>query len=71
VYHLAATLGRWSLDAGVFTGRIVTTDPYRLQQKPLTLVIPRAGRPFEWRLTDVAIVGEELTGHVSIPTEAE
>lgn len=66
VYYTAATLGRWSLEAGVFTGRVVDADPYRLQQRPLTVLIPKQGRPWEWPITDVAIVGGQLTGRVTV-----
>jgi hypothetical protein len=66
VYYTAATLGRWSLEAGVFSGTIVSADSYRLQQRPLTVLIPKQGRPWEWPIADVAIVGNQLTGHVTV-----
>ena len=66
VYYTAATLGRWTLEGDVFSGRVVSADSYRLQQRPLTVRIPKQGRPWEWPIADVAIVGDHLTGHVTV-----
>jgi len=66
VYYTAATLGRWELDAGTLHARMVSADAYRLAQRPLTLVIPKQGRPWEWPITDLAVVGEHLTAHVTV-----
>lgn len=66
VYYTAATLGRWELDAGTFHARIVSADPYRLAQRPLTLVVPKQGRPWEWPIADLAVSGDQLTAHVTV-----
>jgi hypothetical protein len=69
VYYTAAKLGRWEIDAGQFHGRIVSADPYRLAQRPLTLVIPKQGRPWEWPIRDVTVAGEQVTASVTLPAE--
>jgi hypothetical protein len=66
VYYTAATLGRWELDAGRFHARIVSADAYRLAQRPLTLVVPKQGRPWEWPIQEIAVVGDTLTAQITV-----
>lgn len=64
VYQTAATVGPWQLERGLFTGQIVSGDRFRLTQKPLTLLIPKRGRPWEWPITSITVTGDTLTATV-------
>ena len=44
-YHLAAALTDWSFDGTHFRATVETSDPFRLSQSPLVLVLLTDGRP--------------------------
>jgi hypothetical protein len=65
VYHRAAQLGAWTIEAGHLTAVVRSQDAFRLGQAPLTFIVKRPnGTVWRWALTDVRTTGTELQGRV-------
>lgn len=64
-YHEAGTIGAWTVttDAGVRTlsASLVTSDPFRVSQRPLRFVAPHAGGVWAWPITELQMSGASLT----------
>jgi hypothetical protein len=63
-YHVAATLGTWTLTDGVLVAQIVKLDPLRVSQSPLTVEFGTVRRPLE----GLQIAGATLTARLG-PSE--
>jgi hypothetical protein len=59
-YHVAATLGSWTLTDHVVEASIVTLDTFRVSQSPLTWVVGSIRRPLE----GLQIAGGTLTARL-------
>jgi len=65
-YHSAATLKDWELtpkDASSFTvtARIVSSDAFRVSQRPIAFTVPRQAGAWKWPVQELQVVGETLT----------
>lgn len=61
-YHVAASLGPWTLDGSTLTAPIQTSDAFALSQQPLAFVVPRpAGYPWRWPILSLQVVDGALT----------
>ena len=47
---------RWSLKA-----RIITSDPFKMQQRPLMFIAPHAKGRWQWPIEDYIVINGELT----------
>lgn len=64
-YQAAAVLRAWTLtkvDAGwTLTATVVSTDAFRVAQRPLVFVAPHATGAWRWPIGELQIVGASLT----------
>lgn len=64
-YRPAATVGQWTItdDRGglTVTAMVIESDADRLQQQPMTFVVPREQGAWSWPVTSLLVVGETLT----------
>jgi hypothetical protein len=62
---VAASLGAWSVngDPGAwnFSAEVTKSNPFRIAQRPLTVVTPNGWR---WQVVDMTISGTQLTGTI-------
>lgn len=69
-YQVAAILPTWELtgnaDGGTVTGPAVSLDTFRVSQRPLVFVVPRAKGSWRWPLIEgtLQITGDTLTASV-------
>lgn len=67
-YLPAVIFGPWSFDGngkgGTLTAQIVSRDEFRLQQRPLVVVVPAGRAQWRWSVTDLQISGTTLTATV-------
>jgi hypothetical protein len=73
-YHVAASLGPWTLSAegagGVVTATVVTHDACAVSQQPLAFVVPRPnGHKWVWPVQTLQISGDQLTLTVNMAPE--
>jgi len=59
-YHCAATLGTWTVEAGVLSAQIEHVDAFRVSQSPLMLVVGASSHP----LDGLQISGGTLTARL-------
>ena len=69
VYLPAVTFGPWSFvpsdgKTGTLTAQIVSVDEFRMQQRPLVVVVPAGRAEWRWSVTDLQISGTTLTASV-------
>jgi hypothetical protein len=57
-YAVAATLGAWTIDTGLFSADVVTVDTFRIAQSGLVLELsaPDGRPPASRRLVEVRVV---------------
>lgn len=64
-YLTAVSFGPWSAEltraGGVVTAQIARVDPYRVSQRPLSLVLPYGARTASWPVDTLQIAGDTLT----------
>lgn len=66
-YHVAASLGPWTLTmdrsgGGALTAQVVSADTFRVEQRPLTFrTVRQNAAPWEWPVTSLHIAGATLT----------
>jgi hypothetical protein len=60
-YHLAASLGAWTLESGRLSAEITAQDSFRISQAPLAFVVARANGAWRWPIRSMDIVGSTLT----------
>ncbi len=64
-YHPAATLKDWILTPSAtsltVTARIVSSDAYRVSQRPIVFAVPRQAVTWRWPVLSLQIVGETMT----------
>jgi hypothetical protein len=64
-YQTAAELGAWQVEGGWLVAQVKVYDAFRLQQAPLTWVIPNhVGPPTVRPLAEVSIMQGQLTARV-------
>lgn len=70
-YLPAIVFGPWSYEGegsqGTLTAQIVSCDEYRLQQRPLTAVVPAGRVEWRWTVLDLQISGTTLRATVVRP----
>lgn len=64
-YHAAATLSPWTItreDGGPYrlSGTLTTTNPYRLSQRPLVVVVPHQAGAWRWPITELQMTGASI-----------
>lgn len=70
-YHLAASVGPWSILAegsgGTLTGTVVSHDTFRVSQQPLTFLVARTDgqAPWRWSITGLQIMDGALSASLS------
>lgn len=65
VYHRAASVGAWTIEGGCLRASLLSHEPYRLSQQPLTFTVYRPnGVTWTWGLRDVTVTGAELNGTI-------
>ena len=53
-YHVAATLGAWSLEGDALDAAVVSRDAFKLNQRPLVFEVKRPkGQAWTWPVTFV------------------
>lgn len=62
VSRVAATVGKWTIDGGVLTAKVESSDSFKLSQSSLAFVVKHRG--WRWTLTSVQVAGNRLTAHV-------
>jgi len=68
VYHLAATVGPWTMTLENAAGdlsvsaAVVSADTYRVSQQPLVFVVPRGqGSAWRWPVKSLQVADGRLT----------
>ena len=65
-YHVAASLSTWEVSRQTLTAKVVSHDPFRVSQQPVTFVVPRPkGRDWSWKITSLQITGTTLTALIA------
>ena len=68
VYLPAITFGPWKFDgdfqSGTLHAQIVSRDDFRMQQRPLVVVVPVGRAQWRWSVADLQINGTELVASV-------
>lgn len=71
VYLPAMSFGPWSYvgdgKSGTFTAQVISRDEFRMQQRPLMVVVPTARSDWRWAITDLQITDTTLTAAVVRP----
>ncbi len=69
VYLPAITFGPWSFAGegrtGTLTAQIVSLDEFRMNQRPLVVVVPAGRAEWRWSVSDLQVSGDKLTVSVS------
>jgi hypothetical protein len=65
-YHVAATVKDWTLtpqDVSRFTvtARVVSSDAYRVAQRPIVFTVQRKASVWRWTVESLQIAGETMT----------
>ncbi len=72
-WHTAATLGPWTLSGDkstyTLTAQIATADTYRVAQRPLVFEHPLAGKPMQWKVSELQLADGTLTASLVPPDE--
>lgn len=65
-YTSVATLSSWSLKQDSLTATVVSSDPFGVQQQPLTFrVHTPKGHVWDWRISTLQIADATLTASVA------
>jgi hypothetical protein len=68
-YHIAASLGAWTVVDDRLTATVVSADDFKVSQRPLTFIVHRpSGRTWSWNVGSLQMAGETLTA-VLAPVE--
>lgn len=65
-YHVAATLKDWTLtpqDASrcTVTAQVVSSDAYRVTQRPIVFTVPRQASVWRWTVESLQIAGKSMS----------
>lgn len=65
-YHVAATLGAWTVTQStegkwMLTAIVVSTDTFRVAQRPLVFEVPTDKGVWRWPIVALQITGASLT----------
>lgn len=64
-YYTAAELAAWEVSGSTLTATVVSHDALRIQQQPLTFVVPRSTGSWVWSIQSLQMTGTSLTATVS------
>lgn len=70
-YHPAATLNAWTVtrvddQAWSLTATVVSSDAFRVSQRPLALEAPHEKGLWKWPITELQITGASLTATLGL-----
>jgi hypothetical protein len=70
-YHVAAAIRDYQVTrtgtAWALTGRVVSSDAFKLQQRPLTFVAPHKYGEWRWPIETLALVDGQVTAQLGPP----
>lgn len=71
-YQLAGTVRDWTAvrslaEPGTVTATVVTSDAFRVSQRPLTFVVPHKHGAWRWPIAELQIADDRLTASLSPP----
>jgi hypothetical protein len=67
-YHVAATLGSWTVTGRTLTASVLTSDTMAVSQRPLVFVVPRPKGEWRWDVDSLQIADGTLTASL-VPQE--